>query len=212
MLICVLKFSPNICIYIYIIILYIFFRIPACCFVANRNFWATTYSACFYHQQPPTCILNVRVNEQYTNILCRSLIVSVRIYWTKDVKAFKLKSKTFFFFVLINLDLWCLQAGDPGQSPEVVLPEEVAEEVKDKPVMLRSNKEDYYGSLSEGSENNDVCMDSLKVNAWCFCIIPTKITNCLFSFVWVSSQQVRSLLRPDTLWAQLRSSSEDKQL
>lgn len=70
----------------------------------------------------------------------------------------------------MTLDLWCLQAVGPGHSTEVLSPEEVAEEVKEKPVMLRSNQDDYYGSLSDTCHNRDVCMDSLKVNTGCFCI------------------------------------------
>lgn len=49
----------------------------------------------------------------------------------------------------------------------------VAEEVKAKPVMLRSSQDDYYGSLSDTCEDRIVRRDGLKVNNGSFCIVLT---------------------------------------
>lgn len=67
----------------------------------------------------------------------------------------------------------------------------VAEEVKVKPVKLRSSQDDYYGSLSDTCEDRNVLMDSLKVNTGCFFIILSfpRITNCIF---FCLNQQPRS--------------------
>lgn len=66
----------------------------------------------------------------------------------------------------------------------------VAEEVKAKPVMLRSSQDDYYGSLSDTCEDRNVHMDSLKVNTGCFFTTLSfpRITNCLFFFVCLNQQ------------------------